>query len=285
MCYTFVCPFLIRSEAKGVTESLVETNAPESEETRSEDATSRLNPPGAFTSFLIAAAVAYVGMLVFVFAFGMYGDRLTAGIDTACAEAAFPSGQEAESRGNYELAIQRYRQALQGRFADKAREYQCGRSLGEALLRVGRYEEALDAYRSLPPEAFTSAGHWTGYVTSLFRAGQYEETMRSGAEWLAKAQAANDREQILWAGATLGRAAEQLGDLDEALNYYRTTSVVAPDGDGDIRMAGILKMQGKTADAIRLLDAYLDKVQSGPLHEEAAKLRAECAVPDLQAQP
>lgn len=263
-----------------MTESVVEIDAPESK-----TANAGLNPPGAFTAFLIAAAVAYLGMLVFVFAFGMYGDKLTSGIDAACAEAAFPSGKEAENRGNYELAIQRYRQALQGRFDNKAREYECGRSLGETLMRVGRYEDALDAYRALPPEAFTSAGHWTGYVTSLFRASRFEETLQRGAEWLAKAQAANDREQILWSAGTLGQAAEQLGRLDDALNYYRTTSVVAPEGDGDIRIAGVLKKQGKIDDAVRQLDMYLAKVKSGPLHEDAMKLRAEMGAPEVQARP
>jgi len=70
----------------------------------------RLNPPGSFAAFLGLAAAGYVMMLLFVFAFGLYGDALTAGVDQACAEAAFQNGKQMEAKGNYDLAIQRYRQ-------------------------------------------------------------------------------------------------------------------------------------------------------------------------------
>ncbi len=284
MCYTLRKHLVNHNEAIAMTESVVETNEPPREEPLAEDLNARLNPPDAFTTFLIAAAVAYVGMLFFVFAFGLYGDELTSGIDRACAEAAFQGGKEAEGQGNYELAIQRYHQALEGRFDDKAREYECGRSIGEVLLRLGRYEEAVDAYRSLAPEAFTLPGHWTGYVTALFRAGQYEQAERLGIEWLGKAQAAKDQQQVLWASATMGQTAEQLGKLDDAFNYYRMTTVVAPDGDGSIRMANILHKLGRIPEAIRQLDAYLARVTSGPLHEEAVKLRAQCEADAVPAQ-
>ena len=272
------------NETISLNESVIETNEPPRGESLADDLSARLNPPGAFTAFLIAAAVAYVAMLLFVFAFGLYGDELTSGIDRACAEAAFQGGKEAEDQGNYELAIQRFHQALEGHFSDKAREYECGRSIGEVLLRLGRYEEAVDAYRSLSLEAFTLPGHWTGYVTALFRAGQYEQAESLGGEWLGKAQAAKDHQQILWASSTMGRIKEQLGKLDDAFDCYRMTAVAAPEGDGAIRMANILQKQGRTPEAIRQLDAYLTRVASGPLHEEAVKLRAQCRAAAVPAQ-
>lgn len=247
-----------------------------------EEPGSGLNPANAFTAFLIATAVGYVGLLVFVFTFGLYGDELTAGIDRACAEAAFQNGKQVEGEGNYELAIQRYRQALEGRFDDKARAYECGRSIGEVLLRLGRYEEAVDAYRSLPRDAFTLPGHWTGYVTALLRAGQYQDAERLGSEWLGKAQAVGDKQQCIWAGATMGQIMQHLNRLDEACNYYRMAANDAPDGDAPIMMANVLQKLGRTAEAMEQLDTYLARVKSGPLHEEAARLRAEFAAAPAQ---
>ncbi len=254
-----------------MSESIAETNTEDVAES------ARLNPPGAFTAFLIAAAVAYVGMLVFVFAFGMYGDTLTAGVDTACAEAAFQGGKRAEGIGNYDLAVQRYRQALAGHFSEKSREYECGRSLGEVLLRLGRYEESVDTYKTLPPEAFSLPGHWTGYVSALFRAEEYEEARRLGIVWLAKAQAAKDRQQEQWASAILGDTEEHFGKLDEALKYYRMAAAAAPESDAGIRVADVLKKLGKNSEALQELDAFLSRVGTGPLHEHAARLKEEYA--------
>lgn len=262
-------------EENPVTLSSPETHSGPDGAPPAEDSGVQLNPPNAFTAFLIAAAVGYVGMLVFVFTFGLHGDELTAGIDRACAEAAFQNGKQVESQGNYELAIQRYRQALEGRFDDKAREYECGRSIGETLLRLGRYEEAVDAYRSLSSDAFTLPGHWTGYVTALLRVGQYEDAQRFGSVWLGKAQAAGDQLQVAWASATMGRIMERLDRLEDAYDYYRMADNAAPDGDASIMMASVLQKQGLTAAAIEQLDKYLAKVTSGPMHEEAARLRAK----------
>jgi tetratricopeptide (TPR) repeat protein len=239
----------------------------------------RLNPPGSFTAFLGLAAAGYVVMLLFVFAFGLYGDALTAGVDQACAEAAFQNGKQVEAKGNYELAIQRYHQALEGYFPDKSREYECARSIGEVLLRLGRYEDAIDAYRALAPDAFRSAGHWTGYVTALFRAGHYDEADAVGKQWLEKAQAEKDAQQLIWANTILGQTGMNTGRLDEALGYFRAAAALAPETDAGILIARVLQEQGKREEAIRQLDTFLNLVKSGPLHEEAARLRTQLIEP------
>jgi tetratricopeptide (TPR) repeat protein len=231
----------------------------------------------AFTSFLIAAVVGYVGILVFVFVFGRYGDSLTSGIDRACAEAAFQSGKEMEKEGNLQLAVNRYHEAIQGRFELQEREYECRRSLGELLVRLGRYEEAVDTYNAFAPEGLFEAGHWTGYVLALFHSGRNEEARQRGMQWLGKAQEAKDRQQEVWSSVTLGQVSESLGDLEDAFNYYGMADVLSPESDAAIRMATILKKLGKHAEAVRKLDAFLAKAQPGALREQAAALREECA--------
>ncbi len=246
-----------------------------SDELPSAPSTDPASVAGAYGVFLALAALAYGALLVFVFAYGFHGEALTAGVDVACAEAAFQSGKKLEAKGNYDVAIQRYHQALEGRFADKEREFQCGRSIGDILLRLGRYEEAADAYRQLPPEAFTAPGSWTGYVTTLWRAGDYAEAERLGKTWLAAADAARDEKQRVWANTTLGRIAEATGRLDDALAFYLAAAAIEPKDGAAVLAAKIMRRQGRSADAARQLDDFLSRVPAGQLHEDARKLRAQ----------
>ncbi len=238
-----------------------------------------LNPPGAFMAFLGMAGLGYLGMLAFVFAFGLYGESLTSGIDLACAEAAFQSGKQVEEKGNYDLAIQRYRQALQGHFADKNREYECARSIGEVMVRLGRFEEAVDAYKALSPDAFTLPGHLTGYVTALFRSDQLDEAARVGGDWLAKAQAANDQKQMVWAHTTLGQVAEKLNRPDEAMNHYRAAFALDPENESGLLAARLLERQGKRDEAIAQAEAVLAAVKTGPVRDDAQRFHDELTAP------
>lgn len=247
---------------------------------RTTDSGDRADSSGAYVSFLGVAALGYLGLLAFVFGFGLYGEQLTAGVDEACAEAAYQSGKKMEDRGNFELAIQRYRQALEGRFRDPAREYQCMRSIGEVLYRLHRYQEAIDAYRDLPPEAFREPGHWTAYVLALYYAGQNEDAERLGKVWLAKAEQDNDLQQQVWAHGTLGRLFDGTERLDLALTHYRAASALEPGSQASILAARVLHRLGRTSEAVERLDAFLDRVESGVLHEDARRLRAKYAKAD-----
>ena len=242
---------------------------------KADSADETTNPPGAYLTFLGVAALAYAGLLVFVFVYGKYGDSLTSGIDFACAEGAYQNGQQQESKGNYELDIQRYRQAMAGRFDDKKREYECGHSIGEVLFRLDRYEEAIDAYRALSQEAFIVPGNWAGYVSALFRANHFEEAERLGKIWLERSVAADEKIQQIWANSTLGQICEHGNRLEEALGYYQSASAIEPEGQASVWGAIILNRLGRTSEAIQKLDSFLASVKSGALYEDAKKLREQ----------
>ena len=262
-------------EPQGTTSQAMTTEYTDDPATETPAQTSPLK--GAYGAFLVVTAIGYLGIMLFVFAFGMYGERLTQGVDAACAEAAFQSGQEAEAQGNVDLAIQRYHQALGGTFAESARRHECGRSVGEALFRLGRYQEAADAYRGLPPEALSKSGHWAGYVTSVWYAGDYPETERLGATWLAMANAENDTQQQVWANYTLGNLYERQKKPRKALQHYQAASEHKPEGQASIMVARMLNKMGRRAEAIEQLDTFLALVPSGELHQSARRLRAEWA--------
>ncbi len=224
-------------------------------------------------AFSALTALALAGLAVFVFLFGNYGEELTAGLDDACAKVNLDAAKRLEALGNVDQAVMQYRRALSGRFRHVEQRYICGISLGDLLMREGRYAEAIEVYSSLPQGAYAKAGAYTGYVTALARNGNVEEAARLGVEWLAKANAENNREQILWANEALGLLRYQKHDLDGALAYFAAAATVNPSTKTNVDIARVLYEQGKSEDALSHLQNILDDKELQPIHGRAAALR------------
>jgi len=242
------------------------------------EALEQLAPPqGAQEVFFGLAALAFVAMAGFIFAYGLFGEVVTDGLDQACAEAALLAGQRHEAAGNYEPALLRYREAMEGHFADPARRHACGLAIGDILFRQQRYAEAIEAYMALEPEAFSNAGAYTGFVTALWRDGQLEEAASYGGRWLAQAQAAQNQEQIEWASATLLRVAEAQGDWDAALRHGEAVVALNPGSDAQLIIARILHRQGRSTEALARLDGLIAASNDARMLSDARSLRARIA--------
>jgi tetratricopeptide (TPR) repeat protein len=232
-------------------------------------------PKGAYESFLALAGLVFLLVVACVVAYGIYGRAMTAGLDRACAEAAFEAGKKHEALGNYEQAIQRFRQAMEGHFSNEEQRYMCGRSIGDLLLRRQRYSEAVAAYKALPPQAYASAGSLTGYVNALWHDGQVNEAERLGREWLKKAESEQNREQVMWADSTLMRICYQTNRLAEALDFGQAILAQDPANDAQLLVARILRQQGKKEESLSHLDAFLAQSTNTKLLDEARALRSE----------
>jgi len=242
------------------------------------DRIENMSPPeGAQEVFYGLAALAFVVMAGFIFAYGLFGETVTRGLDQACAEAALLAGQRHEAAGNYEPALMRYREAMEGRFADPARRHACGLAIGDLLMRQQRYAEAIEAYEELPEAAFTSAGAYTGYVTALWRDGRFEEAAVQGERWLALAESDENRQQTEWAQATLMRVAEAMGDDAAALRHGEAAVAQNAANDAQLVLARILHRQGRTADALARLDAFIAASGDAKLLSDAHRLRDRIA--------
>ncbi len=237
----------------------------------------RTMPHGAYATFLGIAGIGFVLLLGVVFAYGVHGERLTAGIDTACAQAAFAAGKKMEALGNYDEALVLFRRALEGRFRDKERQYMCGRSIAELYVRLGRYEDAIDAYQSLPPEALTSPGALTGYVSALYRTGKYAEAERLGRQWRQQAEAAQDRQQLVWAHHILGLIYRETHRPDAMLPHFRAVREVDPGNEANLAIAQVLRQEGLYEEALAQVDALLAHAPQGHLHKQATDMRAQIA--------
>ena len=242
--------------------------------------TTQGEPDGEQTALSIASKpLRWVAVLAcalfggFVVVFGIWGESLTVGVDAACAEAAFAAGKRHEARGNYDEAIALYRRALKGRFQEEARAYMCGRSIGDVYFRLGRYDDAIEAYGTLPEGAFEGAGALTGYVSALRRQGLYDEAEQRGKQWLEQAQLAQDTQQQVWANHILGQISHETGRDEEAVGYFAAVREADPASETNVAIARLLAEMGREKDAIAHLDALLAHGEPGRLYNEAEELR------------
>lgn len=219
-------------------------------------------PRRAQEAFLGLGGVAFVAMILCLIAYRVFGAQLTDGLDQACAEAAFLAGQKFEASGNRPQAVSKYRQAMGGRFRDEETRFMCGRAIGDNLVKMDRFAEAVQAYESLPPAAFQRSGSYTGYVTALWRTGALEKAMALGKEWLALAEAEEDQTQQIWAGGVLMNVARALGDTDAAMAYGRGVLELDPGQSTANTLALMLVEQGEFDEARTLVETMLEHTEN-----------------------
>lgn len=234
-------------------------------------------PKGAHETFLLLGGLLFVFFVGFVWAYGVYGKTITEGLDALCAEAAFQSGRKLEDRGLSALAVVRYRQAMEGRFANEETRLMCGRAIGDALMRQQRYAEAIAAYEALPPQAYRASGAYTGWVTSLWREGRLDDAKQQAKRWMELAQAEGNAEQESWAQHVLMRVAEDEGRPEDALVHGLEMLRLAPDSDAHMHLVRILRGMGRYAEAKGHLEAYLAHGSNPILREEAERVLPEVA--------
>ncbi len=231
-------------------------------------------PQGAHQYFLGLSGAGFIVLMAALVGYGVYGERITSGLDEACAEAFLDAGQKLEAVGNHTQAIQKYRQALAGNIHDDALRHRCGRSIGDLLLREKRYGEAVAAYQVLPPEAFQEAGSYTGYVTALWSLGNTAEAIQLGTLWLNRAIEEANTEQELWARDILMRAADQSGDPATALEHGRRIIALDPGSDAGLYTAQVMQRQGDLPGARAQLEAFLAVCEKPALQKAAREVLA-----------
>lgn len=240
------------------------------------DATPEL-PRGTHEVFLGVSGVAFVALVLCLVGYQVFGAQLIAGLDEACAEAAFDAGQKFEAAGNLPQAVLKYRQALDGQFKNDELRFMCGRAVGDLLFRQDRYTEAIEAYDALPEAAFSSAGAYTGYVTALWRSGDVPAARELGEIWLARAEAEAAPQQAVWARNVLMQIARDEGDDARALDLGEQILAVEPGNDAAITVARILRDLGRYDDARARVEAMLTHTDSPALRSAGRSLLEQLA--------
>lgn len=229
-------------------------------------------PNGAQEIFWGLGGIAFAAMILCLGVYRVFGAQLTAGLDEACAEAAFDAGQKLEASGNLAPAVQKYRQAMEGQFASEDLRTQCGLAIGDLLFKQDRFEEALEAYQALPETAFGRSGAFTGYVTTLWRAGNLDEAARLGVVWLQLAEKEGQRDQQVWARNVLMQVAQAKGDLEGAMVQGNAILALEPGSDARVTVARILRSQGKLEEARTHAEALVKNSESPTLQRAGRQL-------------
>ncbi|MCF6286233.1 MAG: tetratricopeptide repeat protein [Candidatus Hydrogenedentes bacterium] len=231
-------------------------------------------PRGAQRVFLVVGGVGFIILVACLVAYGVFGERITAGLDDACAEASLDAGLKMEMAGNSTQAILKYRQALAGTIADDELRYRCIRSIGDLLYRDKRYSEAVAMYRQLPAEAFDTSGAYAGYSGALWSLGEAEEALQLSEPWLALALKEGNVEQEVWARESIMRGARVRGDVETEMAQCRRIIAVAPCDDAVLRMAVMEHDQGDVPAARQRLEAFL-KDCDNPAWKKSARTLLE----------
>jgi protein O-mannosyl-transferase len=174
--------------------------------------------------------------------------RETVAVNPGCWMARGNLGTALLKAGRYEEAIEEYRAALKA----NPNLVLVHNELGGALAATGRVEEAIREYREALRQnpQFTKAHGNLG--TALFRAGQFEEAI---AEYRLALKA---DPRLVLVRNNLGGALAATGRIDEAIAEYRAALKIGPDYAEVHQCFGeVLIKAGRVEEAIREFEEAL----------------------------
>ena len=180
---------------------------------------------------------------------------------------------------HFEAAAESLRQALE--LDPKHRSAM--QNHAELLRKQGRFQEAVDAYRAVLDRDSRFALAHAGLGDALFRLGRYQEAIESLHISL------QIQPDFPFAGklhVLIGRAARELGQLDQAEEHFRhAISIESEAVPAMLDLAGVLHAQGRLVEADTLMSHAHDLRPNDPAHLQniAEALRKEKRYDDALA--
>jgi tetratricopeptide (TPR) repeat protein len=178
----------------------------------------------------------------------------------------------AQQRGNYDQALDWYRQALaiKEELGDRAGMASSYGQLGIIAQQRGDYEKALGYYRQALP-MFEELGDRAGMATSYHQLGiiaylrdDYEKALDWYRQALAIREELGDRPGMASSYHQLGMLVEQQGDYEKALDWYRQALAIREELGDRPGIAGSYHQLGNVAylrgDYEKALDWYRQAV-------------------------
>lgn len=185
-------------------------------------------------------------------------------IDPAVPDAArerFREGVKSAAEGKPEQAVR----ALQEAVKAHAPFYAANMALAEQLSKLGRYDEALAAYRKASGLKPDRAEPYVGVGVTLVSQGRYDEGIR-----LLRGVVEVDK-NLPGPYLSLGYAEMQTGDYEAAREHLLRALELGRPALAHVYLANVYERTGRHAAAAAQLEAYLEENPDSP---QAAAVRA-----------
>ena len=148
-------------------------------------------------------------------------------------------------------------------------------NLAETLRKQARYAEAVESYRAVLAIDESFALAYAGMGTALFGEGRYVEAVDAIAKALSL-QPKLPTAAMLY--LHMGRAARELGRLQEAAAHFERATEIEPDNiEPLVDLANLRTRQGRSEEADRILQRLRESKAGDPatLHNVAEALRTQ----------
>lgn len=214
-------------------------------------------PSGANMAVCTLTCAAFACFVGFVVVYAHWGTPLVQRMDHTIGEVLLDQGVRFEEAGEYENAVQCYKQALECRFDGPGdRTY--------ALKRIG----ALLCWREGPEQGLTYLQEacrrpdcpitvYEPLCNSLIELGRPEEALEAAAQWLRDAKEMNHRGHQANATYYEGMAYRALGDNDRAIELFLEGNDILPGGRNAYELGVFHYKAGDHAKALEFLDLFL----------------------------
>jgi thioredoxin-like negative regulator of GroEL len=216
--------------------------------------------------------LAILGFVLAIFLYTQHGSRFLTSMDRSVGEMLMKEARALEDAGVPDEAIERYREALEGRFHGPQNRTFCLQHLGALLLDQGRCEEALPRLKQAGERSHYVLDTYPKLCNAILNCGDLEDMSTLLAAWKTKAEEMNDQDALAMCLFFYGRVAAKNGDVEQARRFYENSNDLAPGDQAAFELAHLYLEKGQTEKAHALLLTFLQNGATGSNAEIARKI-------------
>jgi hypothetical protein len=171
-----------------------------------------------------------------------------------------PRSRQAATKVLHTIDPERRRRAIRQRL-EVADTVDNRRALAEESMRMGDYGNAIELYRSVLKGVYATDA---GFLLGLAQAQANKEDFAGAQATLQTLYASNPQFRSSDAELLRARVVEANGDLDAALEQYRTLATSYPGEEARFRYGALLKQRGQFGDARGVFREMLKRAKTAP---------------------
>ncbi len=217
-------------------------------------------PAGTNVLAVAVTVVAAAGFVVFALAYAHAGGSIVADLGQDLGETLLEQGIRLEEAHQYERAVEVYKEALDTRqFDGEINRTATISRLGKLLWRQHEHEQALEYLQQVRKRPDAPLSAFQALADCLLETGRIDEALSVAREWFEAAEESERREQKELSKFYEGRAWEEQGNIEKALEAYREGYEVEPSGFCAHRLGVLYYKSGEFDRALKYIESYLQE--------------------------